>query len=119
MAYFLVSWTILAWGLAAIYDKRAASHASPQLLASLSVLSGLLILLALFPFRRWHLFDLATPQLLIWVLLSNCLIYLAWWGYMRALQEGETSVTVAMISSYPLVSWILLISLFSQTAHLI
>lgn len=123
MIYFLVVSTLLGWGVAGIFDKKAVESSCPKSVLVLfhlfSIPMAIALLIALpFIYGEWQL----TSGVIFWEGLNGVASVIAMLAYFWAMSKAQASYVLGITAGYPIVGQLLAVPLcgehFSSTGLL-
>ncbi len=115
MTYVLITITLMSWGIAGIFDKKAVASSSPKsvFLAfhffSMLMVAGLLVALPSV-YGDWHL----AKGVLFWEGLNSLAALIALVTYFWAMSKAQASYVLGITAGYPIVSQLLAVPILHE-----
>lgn len=115
MTYFLVIATLLGWGVAGIFDKKAVENSSPKaVLVTFHLFSIPMILLMLcvlpFIYGQWQL----APGVIFWEGLNGIASVVAMLAYFWAMSKAQASYVLGITAGYPIIGQLMAVPLTNE-----
>ena len=108
MTYFWIALTLLSWGVAGIFDKKAVESADPKAVfvtfhLFLAVVTLVLWIVIPWIYADWHI----TPGVLLWEGLNAVAAMAAFLLYYYAMSKTQASWVLGITAGYPIIGQLL------------
>lgn len=115
MTYVLITITLMGWGIAGIFDKKAVASSSPKsVFLAFHFFSMLMAALLLFAlpaiYGEWHL----SGSVLFWEGLNALAALIALVAYFWAMSKAQASYVLGITAGYPIVSQLLAVPILHE-----